>query len=359
MDNQHQLSDEDAFIRQLQQIGQGVNVKGIAQMDSNRILTDEQNYLKNQLVVALEANKKSDYGTTTIQPDSISSIIQDKLYYGQGVNQSGMNKNIDYHITDIQKYLLSLLQVGIGVNPVGQKEYDSQRTIEDKHYIQEKKYIGQGTNKKSFQTIELTEYQEKMKEILLKNMTSTVSIVIQKGGTSDEYQINGNINDKIGIVVHSTKGTPLVFHRDNGEPIRLKEYTWKFVKSASGADKFVIQVPHNELELERKTELYTVSSNPSQSVSLQVNDDVELRREVRHMTAVTNLVASGDVKRVDESIISNRVEKKTNYTDMMIQTVQPTLDRIDNQPESIRVHESSKKKNITNMMLQQSQGRFD
>ena len=92
MDSLHHLSDEDAFIRQLQQIGQGVNVKGLAQMDSNRILTDEQNYLKNQLVVALEANKKSDYSTTTIQPDSISSIIQDKLYYSQGVNQSGMTK---------------------------------------------------------------------------------------------------------------------------------------------------------------------------------------------------------------------------------------------------------------------------
>ena len=61
-----------------------------------------------------------------------------------------------------------------------------------------------------------------------------------------------------------------------------------------------------------------------------------------------------DLRNASVKTISNRVEKKTNYTDMMIQTVQPTLDRIDNQPESIRVHESSKKKNITNLLYPSS-----
>ena len=46
MDNQYQLSDEDAFIRQLQQIGQGVNIKGLAQMDNQYQLSDEDAFIR-------------------------------------------------------------------------------------------------------------------------------------------------------------------------------------------------------------------------------------------------------------------------------------------------------------------------
>jgi hypothetical protein len=200
-----------------------------------------------------------------------------------------------------------------------------------------------------------TEHNEQMKDILLKNMTTNVSIVIQQP-SGHEQSIQGTIHDKINIVVHSAKGQPINVSRENGEPIRLKEYTWKFVKSASGADKFIIQIDHAELELERKAELYSMSSNPGQAVIQPNAEEIILRRDVRHTSAVTNVGMAGDIDRVDESFM-RRVEKITHYTDHRTDANSFSMDR----PlpiMAIKAQESSKKQHISNIMLRQSEGRF-
>lgn len=350
--------DENAFLQPVQYIGQGVNTSAQASISSQPDSTTF--YIKEDgtLSIGLGSNIQGVQQTNSSlgQLSDEQRYLQEQLKVGLGSNTSGV-KQMGSRFMNEQSYLTYLKQLGLGVNQSGTQRH-GERHMNEQSYVQEKDQIGMGSNTNSIQVNGTVDHQEKVKEILLKNMSSTVSIVIQSGSSTDEYQINGSIQDKIGIVVNSSKGTPLVFHKDNGEPIRLKEYTWKFIKSASGSDRFVIQVPQ-ELELERKSELYSISANPSQSSSLSVNDDVNLRREMRPMSAATNLILTGDIKRVDESVFTNRVEKHTMYTDMMVQSVHPTMNRSDGSTDAIRPHQSVKKQNITQTILRQSQGRFD
>jgi hypothetical protein len=54
----------------------------------------------------------------------------------------------------------------------------------------------------------------------------------------------------------------------------------------------------------------------------------------------------------------NRVEKKTNYTDMTVEKNVNSMNR-DTPMVSIKETQSLKKQNIQQMMLKQSEGRFE
>ena len=352
----HNLSDELSYIQYVPQIGLGVNEAGVAKMGDRNI--GEQSYLQYVPQIGLGVNEA---GVAKMGDRNIGeqSYLQYAPQIGLGVNEAGVAKMGERNIGE-KSYLQHVQHIGMGANPNSHKNTDAQRYVQQNNYVQNTSQVGLGVNNKSIQVQMVNEHQEKMKDILLKNMSSTVSIVIQTNGKNEEHVINGTIKDKIDIVIHSTKGTPLVLNRDNGEPIKLKEYTWKFIKSASGSDKFVIQVPHEEIQLERKTELYAMYSNLNQSSKINHDgDEIELRREMRPMSAATNLILSGDLQRVDENVLNNRVEKKTNYTDVMSEKHTPSLLRESTTNGAIRPHQSIKKHNITQTILNQSQGRFD
>ena len=211
-------------------------------------------------------------------------------------------------------------------------------------------------NKKGLQQQVLVQYQEQMKDILLKNMKSSVSIVIQQYGSEREIKVDGHIKDKIDIVVHSTKGQPIFISRENGEPIKLKEYTWKFIKSASGSDKFVIMMDSVPIELDRKGELYSLYSNPGNNVIQPEAEDVQLRRQATNISVSANKGVAEDINRFDESVSVNRVEKQTHYTDHQVQANSNGMER--SSWSSIKPSDTHKKKNIQNMILTQSVGRF-
>ena len=375
--------DEDAFLQPVQYIGTGSNTSASVAISTQPESTTF--YIKEDGTLATGHTNPNGVSSIEGQRHIAMTALPEVVQIGIGSNQQGVQR-VQSGISDEQRYLQEQLRIGLGSNTSGvqhmgsrfmnEKTYltylaqlglganrsgtqrNGQRQLDEQAYIQEKKQIGLGANTHSIQLNGEVDHQEKVKEILLKNMSSSVHIVIQTGAMTDEYQMNGSIQDKIGIVVNSAKGTPLELYRENGEPIRLKEYTWKFIKSASGSDKFVIHVPQ-ELELERKSQLYSVSSNPNQSTSLSVNDDVQLKREMRPMSAATNLILSGDLQRVDETVLTNRVEKHTKYTDMMVASLKPTMDRADGATDAIRAHQSTKKQNISQTILKQSQGRFD
>ena len=249
--------------------------------------------------------------------------------------------------------------IGVATNSVGQYRPETQH-MDEFGYIRDELKAAQGTNVVGAYHQNAYEHSEQMKDVLLKNMTSSVHIVIQRAGDSDEYPIQGSIKDKINIIVDSTKGNAISLGRDNGEPVRLKEYTWKFVKSNSGSDKFIIQLPQEAVvELERKSDLHAVYSNPSNSVHQSQAEEVHLRREARVTSAATNVTLLGDISRIDESVFTNRVEKKTMYTDMMIQPNSYGMERASEPLMAINPLESNKKQNIQQMMLNQSKGRFE
>ena len=309
------------------------------------------------------SNTKALYSTESQRNSSdVSHLVHDNVkVVGQGTNDRGIiSYDGQHNLSDVSNLVHDHIDyVGQGTNFVGQNVYSTQ-PINEFGYIRDELKFGKGTNVSGASNQVSYEHTEQMKDILLKNMTSSVHIVIQKMGDSDEYPIQGSIKDKINIIIDSAKGNSISLGRDNGEPVRLKEYTWKFVKSNSGSDKFIIQLPQEAvLELERKSDLHAVYSNPSNSIQQPEAESVNLRRETRNMSAVSNVTLQGDVTRIDESLFTNRIEKRTTYTDMMVQPNSYGSGRFSEPLLAINPLESNKKQNIQQMMLNQSKGRFD
>lgn len=380
------LSDVGSHVKEVLNIAQGTNQAGPMTYSKPDQLTSVFIHEDGGLRYGVSSNQNGLGGETT--PIDSSSFVTDRIIYGQGTNQmgqqfidgqrhlSGVESHLGQamavgqgtnqmgqhfidgqrHLSGVESHLGQALTVGQGTNQMGQQFIDGQRHLSGvESHLGQALTVGKGTNQAGVQMVNHNEHHDKMKDILLKNMTTSVSIVIQQP-SGHEQSIQGTIHDKINIVVHSAKGQPITLARENGEPIRLKEYTWKFVKSASGADKFIIQVDHAELELERKAELYSMSSNPGQAVIQPNAEEINLRRDVRHTSAVTNVGMAGDIDRVDESFM-RRVEKITHYTDHRTDANSFSMDRqLPNM--AIKTHESSKKQHISNIMLRQSEGRF-
>lgn len=196
-----------------------------------------------------------------------------------------------------------------------------------------------------------------MKEVLLKNMRANVSIVIQTAGGHDEQVINASKEDKINLVVQSALGNPVSLEREDGQPIKVKDYTWKFVKSATGADTFIIQADLPEMTLDRKSELYAAQSNVSHNRHVAIMSNVDLKGERINTSAQTNLKVSENSSnrdRVSPELMVRKAEKETNYTDWMIQTTQPTLDRVDT--THLR---SDKKSHLNRVFVSEMDGRFN
>jgi hypothetical protein len=358
---QQYLPDTDSHMVQRLHVGQGTNTLGVVHTNGQQYLPDTDAHTVQRLHVGQGTNVLGVVNTSGQQylPDTDTHMVQ-RLHVGQGTNALGVvNTNGQQYLPDTDAHMVQRLHVGQGTNTLGVVNTNGQQYLPDTdaHMVQ-RLHVGQGTNQKGTMSIAaLTERQEQMKDVLLKNMSSSLHIVIYQSG--QEVPIQGSIHDKINIVVNSSKGQPITISRENGEPVRLKEYTWKFVKSASGSDKFVIQLQdqvHTQLELERKGELYAVCSNPGQAINQPEAEEVNLRRQMRHMSAATNLVAQEDIPRVDESIM-RRIEKITHYTDHMIPSNSIGDERI-NPILSIKTHESSKKQNIAQTILRQSEGRF-
>jgi hypothetical protein len=325
-DSQHYISESTYTIQPQIQIGQGTNQVGIKQYDSQRTIQEQNN-------------------------------VRDQFQVGKGTNMVGNQFNAVNHLQDVN-YIQDGIQVGQGTNMVG-NQFNAVNHLQDVNYIQDGIQVGQGTNSKGLLQQTEYEYQDQMKDILLKNMKSSVHIIIQRSGEQDEYPIHGSIKDKINIIVDSSKGQSITLDRGNGEPIKLKDYTWKFVKSANGSDKFIIQLPQeSSLELNRKMDLYAMYTNLGNAIHQSEAEEVHLRREVRNTSAVSNIGLYGNNDRIDESLFVNRVEKKTNYTDMTVEKNVNSMNR-DTPMVSIKETQSLKKQNIQQMMLKQSEGRFE
>jgi hypothetical protein len=389
---QRHLSNLISYLQEHISSEQGTNKSGISQFDSQRHIHQDVYIRSDGLLAYIGTNTSGPYQDGNYELDT-NGYIMERPQIGQGVNQMGMKQyESQRNVSDIMSYLQDQLQAGIGTNVNGQVTVESQRTLSDvlsflkdelvvgkgtnisshmvnvedqRHlsnllsYLENYNQVGLGTNLQGKQFSSSYEHQDQMKEILLKNMTSAIHIVIHKAGSTDEYQIQGNIQDKIGIVVDSTKGGHIQLMGENGQPIRVKDYTWKFVKSAMGGDKFIIQLPSDsELELERKGELYAVYSNPYQPIADIEAQDIHLKRNATTITVLTNVELQGNNDRMNESQLQ-RVEKQTHYTDYQIQGNEPSFERTEHTLDSIRSIQSDKKQRIQQTILRQSEGRFD
>jgi hypothetical protein len=86
-------------------------------------------------------------------------------------------------------------------------------------------------------------------------------------------------------------------------------------------------------------------------------NNVDLKTERINVSASTNSYApenSMNASRVSSDVVVRKAEKETNYTDMMIQTVRPTMDRVD-----ISNVKLGNKQRLQQSALRELDGRFD
>ena len=311
----------------------------------------EQDFTHNGFYLNVESNRK---GIQSLQGEyNQENGTRDSFNIGVESNRKGLHSlQGEYNQDDGTR---DAFNIGVESNRKG-LHYQHSVHLDENNYTYDRQHMNVQANKKGLQQQVLVQYQEQMKDILLKNMKSSVSIVIQQYGSEREIKVDGHIKDKIDIVVHSTKGQPIFISRENGEPIKLKEYTWKFIKSASGSDKFVIMMDSVPIELDRKGELYSLYSNPGNNVIQPEAEDVQLRRQATNISVSANKGVAEDINRFDESVSVNRVEKQTHYTDHQVQANSNGMER--SSWSSIKPSDTHKKKNIQNMILTQSVGRF-
>jgi hypothetical protein len=102
-----------------------------------------------------------------------------------------------------------------------------------------------------------------------------LKIYIQTG--NDLTEIQGSIKDKLNIAVQSRLGKPITINREDGTPIKIKEYISKVVQTnvnAGGGDAIILRVGNNEnnIHLQRNMPIYAASSSISPGYQKQYDN---------------------------------------------------------------------------------------
>lgn len=109
---------------------------------------------------------------------------------------------------------------------------------------------------------------------------TNLNVLIYDPLNKNYTEVMGSIKDKTNIAVQSSLNQPISLTREDGTPVKIKNYIWKTVQSAYGRDSLVLQLTNSpELELIRNTPLYAVGSNVSgMSGGVMTAAEIELAR---------------------------------------------------------------------------------
>jgi hypothetical protein len=111
----------------------------------------------------------------------------------------------------------------------------------------------------------------------VQNVTSNpnLKVYIQQG--NDLTEVQGSVKDKLNIAVQTRLGKPITINREDGTPIKIKDYISKVVQTnvnAAGGDAIILRVNNNEntIQLERNMPLYATSTNISPGYQKQYDN---------------------------------------------------------------------------------------
>jgi hypothetical protein len=133
------------------------------------------------------------------------------------------------------------------------------------------------------------------KNLKVENVTSNpnLKVYIQQG--NDLTEVQGSVKDKMNIAVQSRLGKPITINREDGTPIRIKDYISKVVQtnnSAGGGDSIILRVGNNEdnIHLERNMPLHTASSSITPSFKKQYDNTGQIELDSKLQTsAMSNI----------------------------------------------------------------------
>ena len=102
-----------------------------------------------------------------------------------------------------------------------------------------------------------------------------LKVYIQTG--NDLTEVQGSVKDKLNIAVQSRLGKPITINREDGTPIKIKDYISKVVQTnvnSGGGDSIILRVGNNEenIQLDRNMPLYAASSSISPGYQKQYDN---------------------------------------------------------------------------------------
>jgi hypothetical protein len=122
-----------------------------------------------------------------------------------------------------------------------------------------------------------------------------LKIYIQNG--NDLTEVQGSVKDKLNIAVQSRLGKPITINREDGTPIKIKDYISKVVQTnvnSSGGDSIILRVGNNEenIHLERNMPLYAANSSISPGFQKQYDNtgiiELDSKLQTSAMSNVNN-----------------------------------------------------------------------
>lgn len=103
----------------------------------------------------------------------------------------------------------------------------------------------------------------KDQNLILNNIKSGYAIIIYDPTTHNHNEVVGSIKDKNNISVTAALKLPIEVQSVNGCSKKIKDYTYKIIKSNVSQDKLVITLKENDkIELERNVPVYAATTNP-------------------------------------------------------------------------------------------------
>jgi hypothetical protein len=102
-----------------------------------------------------------------------------------------------------------------------------------------------------------------------------LKVYIQTG--NDLTEVQGSVKDKLNIAVQTRLGKPITINREDGTPIKIRDYISKVVQTnvnAGGGDAIILRVGNNEenIQLDRNMPLYAASSSISPGFQKQYDN---------------------------------------------------------------------------------------
>lgn len=85
--------------------------------------------------------------------------------------------------------------------------------------------------------------------IILQNISPNFSILLYNPQTMSYNEVLGTTKDRLNIAVQSSLNRPIDLTREDGTPIKIKDYQWKIVQSAVGGDNLVLQILDSDVKI--------------------------------------------------------------------------------------------------------------
>jgi hypothetical protein len=131
--------------------------------------------------------------------------------------------------------------------------------------------------------------------IKVQNVSANPNIKVYIQNGNDLTEVQGSVKDKMNIAVQSRLGKPITINRDDGTPIRIKDYISKVVQtnaSSGGGDSIILSFNNKEdnIQLNRNMPLHAASSTITPGYKKQYENTglIELDSKIQ-TSAMTNI----------------------------------------------------------------------